>query len=88
MSDDLKAFLTFRRMITPVLIQIVYWILTVIAVIGGLVLLVSGDGDERWGGLALLILGPIAVRLYAEIFMVIFRINETLTDIRDRGQQD
>ena len=87
MNDDLKGFLTFKRMITPVLIQIVYWILTVIAVIGGIVLLVTGDGDERWGGLALLILGPIAIRLYAEIFMVIFRINETLTDIRDQKRE-
>ncbi len=88
MNDDLKAFLTFRRMITPLLIQITYWILTAAVVIGGLVLLITGDGDDRWGGLALLILGPIGVRLYAEIFMVIFRINETLTDIRDQSGQE
>lgn len=88
MNERLKDFLTFRRMITPVLIQVAYWILTAIVVLGGLILLFTGDGDERWLGLALFILGPIGVRLYAEIFLVVFRINETLSDIRDQTSRD
>jgi len=34
-------------------------------------------------GLLLLILGPLLVRIYFEILMIIFRINSTLTDIRN-----
>ena len=88
MNETLIEYLSFKRMVTPILIQVVYWIFTVVVVIGGLVLLFTGNGDERWLGLALLILGPIGVRLYAEIFMVVFRINETLTDIRNQTSRD
>lgn len=88
MNDGFIQFLTFRRMLAPILIQIVYWVATFGVVISGLVLLITGEGDAKWGGLALLVLGPIGVRLYAEIFIVIFRVNETLTDIRDQGRQE
>ena len=34
-------------------------------------------------GLLVLLLGPITVRIYCELVMVVFRINETLTDIKN-----
>ena len=81
-------FLTFRRMVTPILIQVVYWIVTVVVIVGGLVVLVAApEGTERALGLAVLVLGPLVVRVYAEVLLVVFRINETLTDIRNmKGQ--
>jgi hypothetical protein len=30
----------------------------------------------------LILFGPLLVRIYAEVMIVVFRINETLTDIR------
>ena len=45
-------FLTFRRMVMPILIQIVYWIATVAVVITGLVILIAADdGATRLSGL-------------------------------------
>ena len=81
-------FLTFRRMVTPILIQVVYWIVTVVVIGGSLVVLVAAPGGtERALGLAVLVLGPLVVRVYAEVLLVVFRINETLTDIRNmKGQ--
>ena len=81
-------FLTFRRMVTPILIQVVYWISTIVVIVGGLVVLVAAPGGtERALGLAVLVLGPLVVRVYAEVLLVVFRINETLTDIRNmKGQ--
>ena len=77
-------FLTFRRMVTPILIQVVYWIATVVVIVGGLVVLVAApEGTERALGLAVLVLGPLVVRVYAEVLLVVFRINDTLTDIRN-----
>ena len=77
-------FLTFRRMVTPILIQVVYWIVTVVVIVGGLVVLVAAPGGtERALGLAVLVLGPLVVRVYAEVLLVVFRINDTLTDIRN-----
>ena len=84
MNSNLRDYLTFRRMIIPVLIQVVYWIATAIVILGGLNYLIFGDGAiERLGGLAAIIIGPVIVRLWAEVVMVVFRINGTLTDIKE-----
>jgi hypothetical protein len=74
-------FFSFRRMITPVIIQTLFWIFTAIAVIGGLALLFRG-GSGTLLGLIWIVVGPLIARVYCEILIVIFRINETLTDIR------
>ena len=77
----MNDFLSFRRMITPVIIQILFWIFTAIAVIGGIVLMFGGGGRTALG-LVWIIVGPLIARVYCEILIVVFRINETLTDIR------
>ena len=82
-GDDLRDFLTFRRMITPLLIQALFWIGVVLVILAGIVLLIAGPGAlGRVIGVFTILLGPLAVRVYLEIFIVVFRINETLTDIR------
>jgi hypothetical protein len=74
-------------MITPVIIQVVFWILVAIVVISGLFSL----GDNFLYGLLMIILGPIVVRIYAEILIVLFKmndwlaeINQTLTEIKNQ----
>ena len=87
-QDSLVDFLAFRRMITPILIQVVFWIATVVVIIAGLLgLIVGDDATARLFGLATLIVGPLMVRIYAEIFLVIFRMNETLTEIKNNTDQ-
>jgi len=84
-------FLAFRRMIAPIIIQIVFWIGLVACIVGGLVMMLVGQafagadakGTGVLAGLAVLLLGPLVVRVYCEILIVIFRINESLTDIRN-----
>jgi len=77
-------FLSFRRMVTPMIIQVIFWIFVAISVLGGLGLLVSsGSGEGAFFGLLYLIVGPLVARVYCEILIVIFRMNETLTDIRE-----
>jgi multisubunit Na+/H+ antiporter MnhG subunit len=81
-------FLAFRRMITPVLIQVVYWILTVVAVVVGFVLLLAGDGvAKRFLGLLILVIGPLVVRIYAEASILFFRMNQTLTEIKNNTER-
>ena len=64
MNGSLRDYLTFRRMIIPVLIQVVYWIATAIVILGGLNYLIFRDGAvERLSGLAAIIIGPVIVRL-------------------------
>ena len=82
MSD----FFAFRWMLTPVLIQIMFVLGCLVVIATGLVAIDRGaahhHGGEIGAGLALMLLGPIVVRLYAELVIVVFRINDSLNDIR------
>ena len=50
--------------------------------------LIFGDGAvERLSGLATIIIGPVIVRLWAEVVMVVFRINGTLTEIKEQSER-
>ena len=83
-QEAIKDFLVFRRMVTPIIIQVIFWLLTAIVMIGGLVLLIFGDvALDRAVGLFALILGPLFVRVFAEILIVVFRMNDVLTEIRN-----
>lgn len=83
-QEAIKDFLVFRRMVTPIIIQVIFWLLTAIVMIGGLVALIFGDGAlDRAGGLFAFILGPLFVRVFAEILIVVFRMNDALTEIRN-----
>jgi hypothetical protein len=75
-------FLRFETMLTPVLIQVLFWIAVVLVVIGGLIMLFSSPVK----GLLLIILGPIAARVYAEIIIIFFRINDHLRAIQHNTQ--
>jgi hypothetical protein len=70
-------------MLMPIVIQILFWIGVASVVIAGVIVLVNGKGNDRYGGLAMIVLGPLGVRFYAEMLIVIFRMNDTLTDIKN-----
>ncbi len=85
----MEDFLKFRKMITPAIIQILFWIGVVVSVLSGLVTMVFsfgryGGGIATFlGGLFIMILGPIGVRIYCELLILFFRMNETLTEIKN-----
>ncbi|MCF6366802.1 MAG: DUF4282 domain-containing protein [Bacteroidales bacterium] len=85
MDDKMKDFLFFLKMITPMIIQILFWIGVAGVVIMGLVTMFSGGFLQ---GLLMIILGPIGVRLWTELLIVVFKINDTLTDIRNNTKKD
>jgi hypothetical protein len=85
MSD----FWAFRTMVTPVIIQILFWIGAILCLIVGALMVIyganhfqEGQGQFLWKGVLLFVLGPIGVRIYCEILIIFFRINETLTEIK------
>jgi hypothetical protein len=79
-------FMAFRRMVTPVVIQALFVLGCVGSVIAGAVIVIAGirhhHARDALIGVGVLILGPLVVRIYAEVLIVVFRINETLTDLR------
>jgi hypothetical protein len=42
----------------------------------------GSQGHYLWKGVLLFVLGPLGVRVYCEILIIFFRINETLTEIK------
>jgi len=75
----MKKFINYETMITPGIVKILSWIGMVVALVVGLL----GITVDPLTGIGTAILGPIVVRVYAEILLVIFEINKTLTEIRD-----
>ena len=82
MSD----FWAFRKMVTPVIIEILFWVGVIVCIIAGFILIGAGiktnETQSVLSGVLLIILGPLGVRVYCEILIVFFRINETLTEIK------
>ena len=82
----MKDFLTFRKMITPLIIQVLFWIGVAAVIIGGFVSMFQYGGF--WKGLLMVLIGPFIVRLWTELLIVIFKINDTLTDIKNNSKKD
>lgn len=77
-------------MITPVIIKILYVLGLVIVVLAGLAGIINGINNSYYGGaekilggILLIIFGPLLIRVYAEIVLLAFKINQTLTEIRN-----
>ena len=56
-------------------------LIVLVCIVAGIFILVSGAENSVLIGLAFIILGPIAVRIYSEILIVFFRINDHLRHI-------
>ncbi len=77
-------FLLFRRMLTPILIQILFWVGLILCIVTSIYNFVH---HSPLLGLQALILGPILVRVFCEFLILFFRINETLTDLKNAVQE-
>lgn len=65
----------FDDMLTPKLITLIYWLGVIGVVISGIGYMFS---QNFLAGLGMLILGVIGVRVWCELVIVIFKINENL----------
>ena len=69
-------------MLTPKIIVIIYWLMLLSAVTSGLGIMFAGD--SFFGGVAAIIGGVIGARIFCELLIVAFKINEALQDIRNK----
>lgn len=100
---NFKSFLSFERMITPIIIKILFYFGLIGSLLGGIVFFFSttiagfarggfgpilgGIFGGLLGGLLIIFLGVLLTRIYAELLILVFRINETLTDIKTLLQE-
>ncbi len=85
----MKDFFSFRRMITPYIIMVIFW-LAIIVLVLGLVGASIGVLSNKNSVLTLCLIWPIGlplgilvIRIYCELLILFFRMNETLTDIKN-----
>lgn len=91
----MNEILSFRKLITPQIIQALFWIGAGIAVLTGLIMIVdgvtsrySGGGREVLTGTIILLLGPVAARINCELIIILFRISDTLVEIKNSSAQE
>jgi sterol desaturase/sphingolipid hydroxylase (fatty acid hydroxylase superfamily) len=88
----LMEYLVFRKMITPLIIQIIFWLGIAAVAIVCLIQLISamatGSGliivAGLFGALIFFVLGAVTVRIYCELLIVAFRILDTLGEIKSQ----
>lgn len=87
----MKEFLNFDKMFTPLLIKIFYWISTVATLFASFAIIIGGVFGHSYNsgylvlfGILLMILGPIFIRITCELIIVIFKIHESLVDIKNK----
>lgn len=80
-SFNWKDFLTFRRMVAPIIIEVLFWIGIAFCIFSGFYEIFHGD---FLAGIGTLIVGSLMVRVVCELFILFFRMNETLTDIKNK----
>mgnify|MGYP005812654925 CR=1 FL=1 len=76
----------FDNMITPRVITLVYWLLLAAAAISGIATWFVGFGGFTFGrflaGIAIFVGGVIGARIWCELLIVLFKMNEALQEIR------
>jgi hypothetical protein len=77
----MKSLFFFDKMITPKIITFIYWILLVAVVIGGIVNMFSG---RFFMGLLGIPLGALFARIWCELLIVMFKMNEALQAMRPK----
>ena len=76
----MKEFLTYKTMVTPGIVKVLSYIGMVVALIAGLLAMAV----DPLTGIATAILGPIAVRIYAEVMLIMFEIHGELKKLNDK----
>lgn len=85
MSDfklSFKDVLYFDSMLTPKIITFVYWLLLLFVVIGAAGMIVTGGVVH---GLILFFSGVVGTRIWCELMIVLFKINENIQKLADKS---
>ncbi len=84
----MKDVLFFDKMLTPKIITFVYWLLLAAAVFGGIGSMFAGYGGFGFGkfimGIVYAAAGAVFARIWCELLIVLFKMNEALQDLRHK----
>jgi hypothetical protein len=83
----MKDMFFFERMVTPKIITFIYWVMLLLVAVGALGYLFAGPGGfitRFFLGLLGAIGGAIGVRIWCELLIVLFKMNEALQEMRQK----
>jgi hypothetical protein len=90
-GNNVGNFLSFRTMWTPVLIQWAFVVGAGLLVVGGALTALSGLATATPGramvGLASAVVGPILLRIWCEVLVVVFKIHEAVEELVEQGRR-
>ena len=82
----MKDLLFLDKMLTPKIITVVYWLLIIGSIVGGIGAMFGGyqgfTAEKFFVGILYLVGGLISARISSELLIVVFKINEALQEIR------
>ncbi len=79
----MNEFLSFRKMITPILIQVIFWLTSAAVALALIVAAAQQGGAAILGALIMIPIAVLMIRVYCEVLIVLFRIYDTLVEIRN-----
>lgn len=77
--------LTFRKMVTPTLLQLLFWFGVILCIIAGIIYLIQ---HEPLLALWWLVVAPLVLRVIVELMMCLFAINNQLNALRHTLRRD
>jgi uncharacterized protein DUF4282 len=78
----MKSFFTFRKMLTPLLVQFLFWVALIFFIIIAIIDIIH---HISWRVvLEIIILGPLVTRIICEVLILFFRMNDNLTAIKEK----
>ncbi len=86
---NLRDYMSFRNMVTPRIIELLFLISIFVSIVSGLYVIfvknsiVINVNYKTLIGLGLILIGPIISRIYCEVLILFFRMNETLTELKN-----
>ncbi|HZJ81159.1 MAG TPA: DUF4282 domain-containing protein [Guyparkeria sp.] len=82
---DLKDLLFFDKMLTPRFITFIYWLLLAAVVVSGLgMMFVNFSFGSFLSGLFMMVIGAVVVRIWCELMIVLFKMNDALQELRNK----
>ncbi len=82
----MNELMNFDRFLTPIFIKIIFWIGVLYSLLYGLITIISsfsdyGSGSSVLIGLLYIVVGPFVSRVYCELILVAFKIQQHLQSI-------
>lgn len=84
----MKSIFFFDSMLTPKIITFVYWLLLLASAIGGISAMFAGYEGFTFAsfvyGIAIALASAVGARIWCELMIVLFKINDNLKAIADK----